>query len=269
MTKLKTVIVDDEPLALSLMTTILSEIPEVDVIAQCGGGRAAIKAIQELQPDLVILDIQMPEVSGFDVVKRVQADAMPLVIFATAFDQYAADAFDLHAVDYVLKPFVPERVRKSVERALLRQGALLAHEANQRKAPLVGAIDSIVNRDIEVAEQEVSPEQEAHMKKLAVRDAGVVSLIPFEQIEWVDAAGDYMCIHVDGKTHIMRSTMKELVDKLAGGQFARVHRSTLVNLDKIQSIQMLPKGECMLDLGANNTLKVSRNYRDAVKHLLK
>ena len=265
MKSLKTIIVDDEPLALSLMTSILGDIPQIELVAQCGGGREAVKKIRELQPDLVILDIQMPKVDGFDVVKQVQADAMPMVIFATAFDQYAADAFDLHAVDYVLKPFVPERVAKSVERALLRFNTL---DAGDRKTPLIGAIGDIANRGIEVGEDETSHQQEQQSRKLAVRDGGVVTLIPFEQIEWVDAAGDYMCIHVGGETHIMRSTMKELEAKLAGDQFARVHRSTLVNLDKIESIQMLPKGECLLNLGGDNTLKVSRNYRQSVQHLL-
>jgi two-component system LytT family response regulator len=242
------------------MASIVERFDNVEVIAQCRNGRQAIQQVHALHPDLLILDVQMPEMDGFDVVKSLQADVLPLVIFATAFDQYALDAFDQHAVDYVLKPFDPDRVRLAVDRAMERN---LASRLDDRKEPIMNLIGSMLRQE------PLDREAEGGEQKLAVRDGDTVTLIPFEEIDWVDAAGDYMCVHSRGKTHVMRSTMKQLEEKLDADCFARIHRSTLVNLSKICSIQSLPKGEYRVDLGGENILKVSRNFRKSVQHLLK
>ena len=183
----------------------------------------------ELRPQLLFLDIQMPGMNGFEVVKTLQSDIMPLVIFVTAFDQYAVDAFDLHAVDYVLKPLDEERIRRSVERALDR----LKNQSDASfKTPLIGAIDAISERMAADKPGDSSSESlpEGMKRKLLVRDSGVVKVIPFDDIDLVDAAGDYMCVHAAVETHVIRSTLRELKLKLDDKLFVQIHRSTIVNI---------------------------------------
>ncbi|MGV6806731.1 MAG: LytR/AlgR family response regulator transcription factor [bacterium] len=261
MTVLRAIIVDDEELARDFLASILSETPELEVIARCKSGREAIKKTQELEPDLLFLDIHMPGLSGFDTVRSLQADAMPMVIFATAYDQYAVEAFELHAVDYILKPFEPERVKLAVERALERKRLELASDS---KGQLMGAIETVGSKDAPGATPHNEP---IPAKKLAITDGSETFLVCIDDIDWVDAAGDYMCVHVGSKTHVMRATMKELEEKLAASSLERVHRSTLANLDRVDSISSLPKGECLLHMQNGATLKVSRSYSNRVKFL--
>jgi two-component system, LytTR family, response regulator len=198
-----------------------------------------------------------------------QSDVMPMVIFVTAFDQYAVDAFDLHAVDYVLKPLDPERVARAVQRAVDRFND---HQVESYKTPLIGAIGAIADRASAVAIGEVStpePASESIKDKLLVRDSGVVKVIPFDDIDWVDAAGDYMCVHALGETHIIRITLGELMEKLDDKLFIRIHRSTIVNVQRVVSITPLPKGGSLLELSAGETLKVSRNYRESIRNLFR
>ncbi len=263
MSKLKTIIVDDEPLALELLRSILGAIDEIEIIAECSNGRDAIAAVSSLHPDLIFLDIQMPGINGFEVVKAMQSDIMPMVIFVTAFDQYALDAFDLHAVDYLLKPLDPERVARAIKRAVDRSQG---NQNQSHKAPLIGAIGAIANRvTLETPTDE--PASESIKNKLLVRDSGVVKVIPFDDIDWVDAAGDYMCVHALGETHIIRITLGELMGKLDDKLFVRIHRSTIVNVQRVVSITPLPKGGSLLELSAGETLKVSRNYRESIRNL--
>jgi two-component system, LytTR family, response regulator len=198
-----------------------------------------------------------------------QSDVMPMVIFVTAFDQYAVDAFDLHAVDYVLKPLDPERVARAVQRAVDRFND---YQVESYKTPLIGAIGAIADRASAVAIGEVStpePASESIKDKLLVRDSGVVKVIPFDDIDWVDAAGDYMCVHALGETHIIRITLGELMEKLDDKLFIRIHRSTIVNVQRVVSITPLPKGGSLLELSAGETLKVSRNYRESIRNLFR
>ena len=269
MSKLRTVLVDDEPLALDLLRAILSKIDDIEIIGECRNGREAIESVTLLAPDLLFLDIQMPKFNGFEVVKELQSDTMPMVIFATAFNQYALDAFDLHAVDYLLKPFDPERVLRAVQRAVER------HKSQEKgqKGPLIGAIDDITVRLDK--EQFSSPETgeteeevpDSMKRKLLIRDSGVVKVIPFDDIDWVDAAGDYMCVHAGGETHIVRSTLRELLKKLDDKLFVRIHRSTVVNIARVVSISSIQKGGSLLHLAEGQTLKVSRNYRESTRKL--
>ncbi len=266
MQKLRTIIVDDEPLALDLLRSILADVADIEIVAECSNGREAIAAASELNVELLFLDIQMPGVNGFEVVKALQAEVMPMVVFVTAFDQYAVDAFDLHAVDYVLKPLDAERIGRAVERALdrLKSGLDLSF-----KTPLIGAINDISERiQADNPQQQSSDNLSDGMKtKLLVRDSGVVKVIPFEDIDWVDAAGDYMCVHAAGETHVIRSTLRELMSKLDDKRFARIHRSTIVNIERVVSITPLQKGGSLLHLKEGETLKVSRNYRDSIRSL--
>ena len=214
----------------------------------------------------------MPGMNGFDVVKALQGDILPMVIFATAFDKYALDAFDVHAVDYVLKPFEAERLKLAVQRAVAR------HESDQvapnPKLKLIGAIDAIYpGRFLKKRLPRRRRSTDLMLfsgedRKLVVKDRDTISLVPEVDIDWVDAAGDYMCIHANGDVHIIRSTMKDLEHELNSDVFKRVHRSTIVNLNRIERVIPLPKGEYVLQLGFDERIKVSRNYRDAIKSFL-
>ena len=265
MSELKVIIVDDEPLALSFLHSILGKMQNVSIVAQCKNGREAIGVVSELKPDLMFLDIQMPGMNGFEVVKEIHPDHMPMIIFVTAYDQFAADAFDVHAVDYVLKPLDQERVARAVDRAIAR---LSAHKSDAI-TPKIGKIASISKR---LAEEQTANEAtdkrqtDSIKRKLFVRDSGVVKIIPFDDIDWVDAAGDYMCVHANGETHIIRITLGELMQKLDDNLFVRIHRSTIVNIERVVSITALPKGGSLLELSEGTTLKVSRNYREAVRN---
>ena len=268
--RLRTVVVDDEPLARRLLRSLLDDIPEVELVAECRNGREAIETTRELAPDLLILDIQMPGTSGFDVVKELQADVMPMVIFCTAYQRYAIDAFDLHAVDYMLKPIDGKRLQRAVARALQRFKD--SDDTPEHKSPLLGAIDEMARKvagrsDTKNPEQS-SEEALAADRKIAIKDHDSTVLIEIDDIDWVDAAGDYMCVHVKGETLVMRSTLKSLMSRLDGDKFKRIHRSTVVNLERIIKATPLHKGEYILELDCDQQLKVSRNYREAIKIFL-
>jgi two-component system LytT family response regulator len=268
--KLKVIIVDDEPLALKLLGAMLSMLPHVEILCQCRNGREAISATRELAPDLLILDIQMPGFTGFDVIKELQADVMPMVIFCTAYQRYAIDAFDLHAVDYLLKPVDGKRLQRAIARA--RERLREDDVAAEHKSPLVGAIDEIAKKVHSTAGND-NPQKStdaalAPKGKIAIKDNDSTVLLEPDDIDWVDAAGDYMCVHVKGETLIMRSTLKNLMSRLDQEKFKRIHRSTIVNLDRIVKATPLTKGEYILDLQCDQQLKVSRNYRQAIKLFL-
>ncbi len=270
MTMLRTLLVDDEPLALALLRSHLNAIPEIEIVAECSNGKQAIDATMELAPDLMFLDIEMPGLNGFDVVKKLQADMVPLVVFATAYEQYALQAFDVHAVDYILKPLDEERIRQAVQHALER---FEMAEDHGQKPNIIGALDEIKQRAAGVTPSEREHPQQLSKhdgieRKIAVKDRDSITLLKQEDIEWVDAAGDYVCLHVGGVTHIMRSTMKELLKQLDPTIFRRVHRSTIVNVNRIGKVTPHTKGEFFLHLGEFDQIKVSRNYRDAIKSFL-
>jgi two-component system LytT family response regulator len=271
MPRLRTILVDDEPLALELLRSLLSKIDGVDVFAECRNGYEAIEAISKTEPDLVFLDIHMPGLNGFDVVKSLQPENMPLIVFSTAYDEFALDAFDVHAVDYVLKPPSLERLERSIERVWSRLGQ--SSDYRDYKSPIIGALDDIARRADELAAndgQNVGLETaEPAAQRLVIRDGGTTHLLDEDNIDWVDAAGDYMCIHCGEDTIIARITMKELVSSLDPDVFARIHRSTIVNLSRVEKVRALAKGESMLTLANGAQLKVSRSYRDSVRKWLR
>ena len=230
---------DDEQLARRLIVSILQEMPEVEVVAECGTGREAVRAVSDLAPDLMFLDIKMPGWNGFDVIKKIQPEQLPMVVFCTAFERYALDAFEVHAVDYLVKPLDEERVRLAVKRALAR------HREDQLargdKSPLLGAIEDITGDRAQPLAAEDAGGENAQVpdsdRKIAIRDRDAVRLVREDRIAWVDAAGDYMCVHVEGETLIMRSTMKHLLELLDERMFKRVHRSTIVNIHRVREMQ--------------------------------
>jgi two-component system LytT family response regulator len=264
MRPLKTIVVDDERLARRGLALRLAAIPQVDVIAECANGQEALAVIRAESPELVFLDIQMPGMDGFDLVCELQADAMPLIIFVTAFDQYALDAFKVHAVDYVLKPIDEERLEEAVTRAVARH----AQQSLGSKEQLMALVSG---RNSASAAGELVPEEtpaQSWPERLTIKDGNQFQFIKIADIQWVDAAGDYMCVHALGKTHIMRTTMKRLETSLNPATFLRVHRSSIVNSNNIVSAASHLNGEYILTLDGGAQLKVSRSYRDRIKSLL-
>jgi two-component system LytT family response regulator len=267
MNSLKTIIVDDESLARRGLAIRLQHIPQIDVIAECGDGVAALKAISEHSPDLVFLDIQMPGMTGFDVIAHLQTDNMPLIIFVTAYDQYAVEALKVHAIDYVLKPIDDDRLHEAIERAINHREQEDSSRTKEKLVDLVMGMTGASASSIEQMAEDAEPIK-AWPEKLTIKDGSEIQFIKVAHIKWIDAAGDYMCVHADGKTHIMRITMKQLENLLDPAVFLRIHRSTIVNADNISSAQTLNNGEYMLTLDGGSQLKVSRSFRDKVKHLL-
>jgi two-component system LytT family response regulator len=264
-TTLKAIVVDDEKLARRGMVLRLAEMPEIDVIEQCTNGEEAVKAIASLSPDLVFLDIQMPGMDGFDVVCELQADAMPLIIFVTAFDQYAIDAFKVHAVDYVLKPIDDDRLHQAVERAVKRHAL---ESGGDSKEQLMAVVQGRNGSGATMEEAAHATASDSWPERLTIKDGNEFQFIKIADIQWVDAAGDYMCVHAAGKTHIMRTTMKRLESSLNPETFIRVHRSSMVNVNCIVSAVTHTNGEYMLSLDGGAQLKVSRSFRDRIKDLL-
>jgi two-component system LytT family response regulator len=271
---IRIIIVDDEPLALNLLQTYLKKHSSIEVIAECQNGRQAIAKTNELQPDLMFLDIQMPGLSGFDVIQNLQADIMPLVVFVTAYDQYALAAFDVSAVDYLLKPLSESQLDRAIHRCRERLGV---EGSTNTKSQIIDAMrkigsENIVSSFSGVRKSESARNHEAgsqsELPKIVVKDRDVINLIDQHDIDWVDAAGDYMCIHVAGETLIMRSTLKALLAQLSSTIFQRVHRSTIVNLSRVEKIIPCGKGEYFLELGNEEQIKVSRNFKTAIKELI-
>ena len=263
--KLRAIVVDDESLARQGLNLRLKNIAEVEVIGEYSNGREAVNAVAELRPDLLFLDIQMPGMSGFDVVARLQQDEMPLIIFTTAYDQYAIEAFKAHAVDYLLKPIEPERLQDSVYRAVSHKKMDGAVTEKQRLLELIisitgkseGSITQLLKNHTGIR---------AYPEKIAIKDGGETTLVETPDIDWVDAAGDYMCIHANDETHVMRITMKELEAQLDPINFQRVHRSTIVNLDRVTKVCSHLNGEFHLILVNGVSIKMSRSYKEKVKH---
>ncbi|MBI1732147.1 MAG: response regulator transcription factor [Gammaproteobacteria bacterium] len=269
MTPLRTLIVDDEALARRGLRMRLERHKDVEILGECRNGREALASIPELEPNLVFLDIQMPGFDGFDVVRSLQGDDMPMVIFATAFDQYAIRAFEVHAVDYILKPVDEDHLARALERARDR---LTGKQAVSEKEHLLDVIGEITGRAPAEVEQWIgdgTTPARRYPEKIAIRDGGSTALVPARDIDWVDAAGDYMCVHAKGLIHVMRITMKQLEEQLDPALFLRVHRSTIVNIDRVQKISAHMNGEYHLILSDNTRLKMSRGYKDRVQLLLK
>jgi len=271
---LRVIVVDDESLARDGLILRLEKLPDVQVVASCRNGREALTAIAEHVPDLVFLDVQMPGMTGFDLIKQMQPDEMPLVIFVTAYDAFAVDAFKVHAVDYLLKPIEQERLEESVARARDRLSASAdttdgaANEGDSEKQRLLEMVMSLTGKDESAVREllESGGDPARRNDRLAIKDGSSTIFVPIHDIDWVDAAGDYMCVHARGETYIMRTTMKELEAQLEPSIFQRVHRSTIVNLRRVEKISSHINGEFHLTLSCGASLKMSRSYKDKVRH---
>jgi two-component system LytT family response regulator len=263
---LRALVVDDEALARRGLKLRLAQVQAVQVVAECKNGRQALAAIASQRPDLVFLDIQMPGLDGFDVVRELQGDSMPLIVFVTAFDQYAVNAFEVHAVDYLLKPVEQPRLEEAVRRA---QSRLEAKRADDHKARLMNLIVSMTGHSESAIAALVEQRTETqYAARLTIRDGAEITPVNVADIEWIDAAGDYMCIHALNKTHVMRVTMKQLEGLLDPALFLRIHRSTLINAQHVVGLTAHDNGEFFVTLTRGARLKVSRGYRDRVARFL-
>ena len=229
-TPIRALVVDDEPLARRNLTVLLGRDPDIEAVTESGSGLEAIEAIRREKPDLVFLDVQMPECGGFDVLELLGRDMPSAVIFVTAYDEYALRAFEAGALDYLLKPFVDARFCRALDRAKDK----IAHYTALQPPPA---------------------------ERLVVRGQGQVLFVNVADIDWVEAAGYYACLHVGRETHVMRRSLSELERDLGDQGFARIHRSTIVNLERVHALQLQSTGEYEVVLKSGVRLQLSRRYR--------
>jgi two-component system LytT family response regulator len=263
---LKTLIVDDESLARRGLLHRLKNISDIEIVGEARNGREALQLIEEMNPDLVFLDIQMPGISGFEVVQQLDVETMPIILFLTAYDEYAVRAFEVNALDYILKPIDEDRLHQVLDkvRANLSQKRALKHKrlllklASDISGETISSLDDLENTDVtDLVQKEPS--------RLAIKDGGHTTWVNQEDIEWIDAAGDYMCVQALGVTHIMRKTMKELEKELDGSILQRIHRSTIVNIKQVREMESHINGEYFLTLESGHRVKLSRTYKDKLK----
>lgn len=263
---LRTLIVDDEPLARRGLRLRLAGETDIDIIGECTNGEEAVRVIVAEKPDLVFLDVQMPGLDGFGVLRRLPLSNLPMVVFVTAFDHYAIGAFEASAVDYLLKPVEEARLSQALFRVREQAQARAASEQRDQLLELLGSVTGRPELSLEdaLAAGAALPDSRRPVR-LAIRDGGKTVLVEETDIDWIDAAGDYMCIHAKGDTHILRGTLRELEAKLDADRFARIHRSTIVNIARVRELRPHINGEYFLTLDGGHEVKLSRSYRDQLR----
>lgn len=254
--KIKAMIIDDEPPARRNLRALLKNDPEVELVKECGNGKDAVSSIRALQPDLVFLDVQMPEMNGFEVLDNLAGHPLPVIIFVTAYDQYALKAFEVSALDYLLKPFDDARFHKALTQAKRQIEQQDASELGKKLLTLMGT------REVKAD----TPSR--YLTRLMVKTAGRVIFIRTDEIDWVEAYDNYIRLHVGGKVHLLRQTMTELEAALDPEQFARIHRSTIVNLDRVKEMHPHFNGEHLVILHDSTELKLSRSRKEWLEQRL-
>lgn len=239
-------IVDDERLSRNRIRSLLAEETGFQVLGECVDGPEAIESIAALKPDLLFLDVQMPGMDGFDVLRALPKEQVPLTIFVTAFDEYALRAFEVHAFDYLLKPFDRSRFREAMER-------VRSHWTGHRVGAIHDRLAALL-RSLERGQPETD--------RIAIRKTGRVIFLRTDQIDWVEAADNYVCLHCGAETHTLRETMNSLEQRLDGNKFLRIHRSTIINIDRIKELQPWFRGDYRVLLHDGKQLTLSRNYRE-------
>ena len=242
MNNLRTLIIDDVPLARERVRLYLADEPDIAVVGEAANGREAVRTIASLAPDLVFLDVQMPDFDGFEVMKRIHHDLMPVIVFLTAHDEYALKAFEVNALDYLLKPFDRERFAQALNRARaqirLRRG------------------------------EKALEESPSYLQRLAVREKGRTDVVAMQDIDYIDVAGHYLCVHVGKHVHLIRGGIGDLEKQLDPKEFVRAHRSAIVRLDRIKSLSGKRNGDCDIVLVNGTVIPLSRTHRDAVRRRL-
>jgi two-component system LytT family response regulator len=249
---IRTLIVDDESLARERLRDILQCDPEIEIVGECSNGSDAIAAIRDLHPDLVFLDVEMPGSDGFGVVEALDPAAIPAIIFVTAYDQYAVRAFEVYAVDYLLKPFDQERFEKALNRA---------------KSQILSTDAATISRRILDALEEIKAKPQ-HLERLVIKMNGHVFFLKTEEIDWLEAEGNYVRLHSNKDSYLLRDTISGLEKQLDPKVFVRVHRSAIVNIDRIKELQPWFHGEYRIVLREGVELTLSRNYKDKLHTLL-
>ena len=249
--RIRTLIADDEPLARERLRMLLAAEDWFELVGEAVGGLQAIDAIQRLRPDLVFLDIQMPGATGFEVIESIGTDQMPFVVFVTAYDQYALKAFDVHAIDYLLKPFDKERFQTSLARARQQLERRTTGELERRLIELM---------------QDLRPA--TSMERFVIKASGRVFFVRAEDIDWIEAAGNYVKLHVGTEAHLFRETMNALESRLHPDTFYRIHRSHIVNIERVRELQPWFNGEYVVFLKDGTRLTLSRGYREKLQERL-
>ncbi|HKS10641.1 MAG TPA: LytTR family DNA-binding domain-containing protein [Pyrinomonadaceae bacterium] len=247
---IRTLLIDDVQLARERLKRCLAEHPDVEVVGECDNGDQAVKAIRALSPDLIFLDVQMPALDGFGVLDALKTERMPVVIFVTAYNEYAIQAFEVNALDYLLKPVDCERLSKAVQRAK-------AHLAQPGPS---GDLDD-VNRRFRAMLEDIKAGTK-FLKRLTIKLTGRTILLPTDEIDWIETYGNYLKVHAGRESHLIRGTMQSLETKLDPEKFVRVHRSVIVNIEKVKEIYPRSNGDQDLVLQNGQQLMLSRNFRD-------
>jgi two-component system, LytTR family, response regulator len=252
---IRTLIVDDMLLARKRLRRVLVEDPEIEIVGECADGREAIEAVAELKPDLMFLDVQMPEIDGFEALAEIGAENAPIVIFVTAFDHFALRAFEVHALDYLMKPFDVERLRNTIERAKRQI-------KNRRETPTAAPDERLL------ALLKDFKNEPAYLKRLSFKSRGRTIIVSADDIEYVEAEGNYLSLQVGKESHLIRSAMHKFEEKLDPEKFARIHRSTIINIDRVKEMHPMFNGDQLVIMKNGKELTLSRNYRDRLKDLL-
>ncbi|NNE35765.1 MAG: response regulator transcription factor [Rhodothermales bacterium] len=250
MEKIRVLIVDDEPLARDVLRLLIEARSDVEVIGEAANGSEAVKMIEADSPDLVLLDIQMPDLTGIEVVQTIGPERMPVVVFATAYDEYALEAFEAQALDYILKPIEDDRFDRAIDRAVARI----------REDRLGGLSDQLVNL---LAAQDTtlgSGSEEQFGERIMVKDRDSVTFVKTGELDWVEAAGDYVVLHEGKKTHMLRESMTGMEKRLDPTTFVRIHRSTIVNIERIKEMKSYFHGDYIVYLHDGQELRLSRRY---------
>ncbi|HEY0320722.1 MAG TPA: LytTR family DNA-binding domain-containing protein [Pyrinomonadaceae bacterium] len=249
---IRVLLVDDEPLAREMIREMLKDDSESEVVAECVNGREAVEAIQEHDPDLIFLDVQMPEIGGFEVLEALKSVHVPHVIFVTAYDQYAVRAFEVHALDYLLKPFDRERFESAWRRAKLHILATRNGEMDQRILAILEELKA----------------GSKYLERLVIKSGGRVFFLDTDDIDWIEAEGNYVSVHTGKKSHLLRETISSLEAQLDPKKFLRIHRSSIVKIDRIKELQPWFHGEYRVILLDGTQLTLSRNYRENLQEAL-
>lgn len=264
-TKITTLIVDDEPTARRGVRLLLERDPEVLVVGEASSGAEAVRRIVADKPDLVFLDVQMPEMDGFKVLQAVGTQHAPTIIFVTAHDHHALQAFEVSAVDYLLKPFDDERFLSALRRA---KSEIMRRQTDALGAKLSNLLAYLQAGGPTAVEPPASIEA-VHNDRILLKSGGEIFFLKADEIDWIEAEGDYMKFHASGRTHLLRETMGRLESRLDGKRFIRIHRSTIVNIDRVRKLSPSFAGEYAVILHDGTKLKLSRGYHDRLQELLK
>lgn len=270
MSKIRVLVVDDEPLARTGISNLCRADPDLELVGECADGRSAVAAIQQVEPELILLDIQMPEMDGFDVLQAVGVESMPHVIFVTAYDQFAVQAFEVHALDYLLKPFDDERFFDAIERA---KHAIRGADLGQLRSRMLGLLVDSGMWNEDRSPKKADPDsmtrrRTTYLTRIAVKETGRTVLVRVDEIDWVEAANYCAKLHTRSRIHIIRESLKTLESQLDPANFFRVSRSAIVNLDRIQEIQPFARGSQMVILKDGTRVTMSRSRREELGRLL-